>query len=155
MEKRVSFGEQLKRYSRYMRSLPRPLNPVIPALRGVELMQEEDLKYVAEWVGDDADERLREAVRDGLIELHCRNPCGYSRFDVYRITAKGRRARDEFRRYREEVIRSRKNDESIPMGEFIERVERGELLQVPDEWAARDAEREDTGRIAASARGAA
>lgn len=155
MEKRVSFGEQLKLYSRYMRSLPRPLNPVIPALRGVELMQEEDLRYVAEWVGDDADERLREAVGDGLIELHCRNPSGYSRFDVYRITAKGRRARDEFRRHREEVIRSRKNDESIPMGEFIERVERGELLQVPDEWAARDAEREDAGRIAASARGAA
>ena len=155
MEKRVSFSEQLKRYSRYMRSLPRPLNPVIPALRGVELMQEEDLKYVAEWAGDDADERLREAVRDGLIELHSRNPCGYSRFDVYRITAKGRRARDEFRRYREEVIRSRKKDVSIPMGEFIERVERGELLQVPDEWAARDAERDNAGRIAASARGAA
>ena len=133
------FSEQLERYSRYMRSLPRPVNPVIPMLRGAELAQEEDLKYVAKWAGDDADECMREAVRDGLIELHAKNPCGYSRFDVYRITAKGRRAHDMFRKYREEMLRSRKDEEAIPLGEFVERVERGELLQVPDDRAGKDA----------------
>ena len=148
--KRVSFTEQLGRYSRYMRSLPRPFNPVVPMLGGGGLVADARLRYVAEWAGDDADECIREAVRDGLIELYRRNPSGNTRFDVYRITAKGERAHEWFEKHRDELEIHYREGEAIPFDEFIERVERGELLQVPDEWAAMD-EKENARRAAAGA----
>ena len=147
-EKRVSFTEQLGRYSRYVRSLPRPFNPVVPTLGGAELVPAESLRYVATWLGDDADKRIQEAVDDGLIELHRRNPGGYSRFDLYRVTAKGHKAYERFQEYREEHRLRYREGDAIPFDVFIERVERGELLQVPDEWAAAD--EKDNARRAAS-----
>ena len=145
--RRVSFTEQLGRYSRYVRSLPRPFNPVVPMLGGAGLVQEEDLRYVAEWVGDDADACIRDAVRDGLIELHRKSPIGRGRFDLYRITSKGERAYERFKVYRDEAELRCREGKPIPFDEFVERVERGELLQVPEAWAALDGE--EGGRQAA------
>ena len=171
-EKRVSFTEQLGRYSRYMRSLPRLYNPVVPMLGAGGLVTDSRLRYVASCSGDDADECIREAVRDGLIELHRKNPYGYGGLDLYRITARGEMAYERFRVYQDkadarcrEMLRlsgpcatagndrgeadaGRREGGAIPFDEFIERVERGELLQVPEEWAAAD-EKERARRAAA------
>ena len=151
MEKRVSFAEQLGRYSRYMRSLPQPFNPVVPMLGGADLVQREDLGYAARWAGDDADGCIREVAQAGLIELHRRNPCGYRRFDVYRVTAKGRGVYERFRECRERVEALHKEDRPIRLDAFVEMVERGELLQVPEDWA--DADEKGLARRAAPGRG--
>ena len=113
-------------------------------------MTDARLRYVASCSGDDADECIREAVRDGLIELHRKNPYGYGRLDLYRIAARGEMAYERFRVYQDEADARCREGKWIPFDEFIERVERGELLQVPDEWAAMD-EKENARRAAAGA----
>ena len=153
-EKRVSFTEQLGRYGRYARSLPRLFNPVAPMLGGGVLVTAGRLGYVASCSGDDADECVREAVRDGLIEAHMKNPHGYDMLDLYRVTARGKGEYERFREYADEMDAICREGKGIPFDEFIERVERGELLQVPDEWAAMDEKDGGPRRAAAAEAGA-
>ena len=53
-------------------------------------------------------------------------------------------------KYQDEADARCREGGPIPLGEFIEGVERGELLQVPEEWAAAD-EKERAQRAAAGA----
>lgn len=56
------------------------------------------INYVAQRLGYDTEECIRMALEDGYIELYHRNQHGYREYDTYRLTAKGRKARDEHTR---------------------------------------------------------
>ena len=82
------------RQYRSMRRDPPPINPVIPAAGGSDTMSVALVNYVAQCTGYDTEECIQVALEDGEIELYYRCPGGYREYDVYRFTAKGRRACD-------------------------------------------------------------
>lgn len=82
---------------RSMRTDPPPINPVIPAAMGSHTVIADVVDYVARLTGYDAEECIQKAIEDGVIELDSEG--GWERGDgVYRFTAKGRRASDEYAR---------------------------------------------------------
>lgn len=52
------------------------------------------IDYVARWAGYGTEECIQKAVDDGDIEVYYLNLYGDREYDVYRLTAKGRRASD-------------------------------------------------------------
>ena len=52
------------------------------------------INYVAQCTGYDTEECIQVALEDGEIELYLRNPGGCRKYDICRLTAKGRRECD-------------------------------------------------------------
>ena len=86
-----------RRCRSYRKDLP-CTNPVIPAAGRHDLAGVAVINYVAQRLGYDTEECIRMALEDGYIELYHRNQHGYREYDTYRLTAKGRKARDEHTR---------------------------------------------------------
>ena len=73
---------------------PPPINPVILATGGSDTVTVVIINYVAQCTGYDTEECIQVALEDGEIELYLRNPGGCRKYDIYRLTAKGRRECD-------------------------------------------------------------
>lgn len=75
-------------------------------------MIDDAVEYLARLVGYDAEECIQKAIEDGLIEVDSEG--GWERGDgVYRFTAKGRKASDEYARgvFERSAERARKERE--------------------------------------------
>lgn len=100
---------------RSMRTDPPPINPVIPAAMGSHTVIADVVDYVARLTGYDAEECIQKAIEDGVIELDSKG--GWKRGDgVYRFTAKGRKASDEYARgvFERSEEMARRNREEDP-----------------------------------------
>ena len=99
---------------RSIRTDPPPVNPVIPAALGSCTVVVAAIDYVARWAGYDTEECIEKAIEDGLIELDEKNEWKRD-YDVYRFTAKGRRASDAHARgvfdRSEELARREREDD--------------------------------------------
>ena len=83
----------LRRCRKSIRRDPLPINPVLLAAAGTETVSVHKVDYVAQPAGYDAEECIQKALEDDEIEMYC--PSRGSRgYDIYRLTAKGRRISD-------------------------------------------------------------
>ena len=78
---------------RSFREDPPPTNPVILSARGMaNTASVAVIDYVARRLRYDTEECILRALEDGEIELFYRDRLGDRSYDMYRLTAKGRRA---------------------------------------------------------------
>ena len=70
-------------------------SPVILAAGLEETVTVNMVNYVARWIGYDAEECILKALEDGEIEIFETSPDGSRGYDIYRLTAKGRREADQ------------------------------------------------------------
>ena len=69
-------------------------SPVILAAGFEKTVSVNMVNYVARWIGYDAEECILKALEDGEIEIFETSPDGSRGYDIYRLTAKGRREAD-------------------------------------------------------------
>ena len=85
-------------------------SPVILAAGLEETVTVNMVNYVARWIGYDAEECILKALEDGEIEMYKTSRLERRGYDLYRLTAKGRREADQhihevFQRGREAAMR--------------------------------------------------
>ena len=78
-----------------IRTDPMSPSPVILAAGLEETVTVNMVNYVARWIGYDAEECILKALEDGEIEIFETSPDGSRGYDIYRLTAKGRREADQ------------------------------------------------------------
>ena len=67
-------------------------NPAILAAGFEDMLSVNRVGYVARRIGYDAEECIQKALEDDEIEMYKQGGDGHRRYDVYRLTAKGREA---------------------------------------------------------------
>ena len=93
-----------------IRTDPMSPSPVILAAGLEETVTVNMVNYVARWIGYDAEECILKALEDGEIEMYKTSRLERRGYDLYRLTAKGRREADQhihevFQRGREAAMR--------------------------------------------------
>ena len=101
-----------------IRKNPLPINPVILASGGSDTVLVMMIDYVARWADYDTEECIQKALEDDEIEMYRPSPDGDRGYDLYRLTAKGRRRsdrhiRDVFRRSDELARRECERDRRL------------------------------------------
>ena len=99
-----------------IRADPMTPNPAILAAGFENMLSVNRVGYVARRIGYDAEECIQKALEDGEIEMHRPSGDEHRGYDVYRLTAKGRRALDRHMRKvfqrSEEAARRRRGEEA-------------------------------------------
>ena len=99
-----------------IRADPMTPNPAILAAGFENMLSVNRVGYVARRIGYDAEECIQKALEDGEIEMHRPSGDEHMGYDVYRLTAKGRRALDRHMRKvfqrSEEAARRRRGEEA-------------------------------------------
>ena len=93
-----------------IRTDPMSPSPVILAAGFEKTVSVNMVNYVARWIGYDAEECILKALEDGEIEMYKTSRFERRGYDLYRLTAKGRREADQhllevFQRSREAARR--------------------------------------------------
>ena len=91
-ESSTSQSRPCRRWS--IRRNPLPINPVILASGGSDTVLVMMIDYVARWADYDTEECIQKSLEDDEIELYYQSRGGDRRYDLYRLTAKGRRMSD-------------------------------------------------------------
>ena len=86
-------GSSRSRPLQSIRRDPLPTNPAVVAAGFSETADVAVINYVARRIGYDTEECIQKALEDNEIEMY--RPSRNREYDVYRLTARGRRAADE------------------------------------------------------------
>ena len=108
-------GLSSKRPRLSIRRDPMSPNPAILAAGFEDMLSVNRVSYVASRIGCDAEECIQKALEDNEIEVCKVGGGGHRRYDVYRLTAKGREAlvkhtREAFQRSAEAARRRREEE---------------------------------------------
>ena len=88
-------GSSRSRPLQSIRRDPLPTNPAVVAAGFSETTDVATIAYVSQRIGYDAEECIQKALEDREIEMYQPTRDGSREYDVYRLTARGRRAADE------------------------------------------------------------
>ena len=77
-----------------IRREPLPTNPAVVAAGFSETVNVNVINYVAQRIDYDAEECIQKALEDNEIEMYAPSRGGNRGYDVYRLTARGRKAAD-------------------------------------------------------------
>ena len=94
MEMQESSTSQSRPRRWSIRKNPLPINPAVLASGGSDTVSVRMVNYVARWADYDTEECIQKALEDDEIEMYRPSPDGDRGYDLYRLTAKGRRISD-------------------------------------------------------------
>ena len=86
-------GSSCSRPLQSIRRDPLPTNPAVAAAGFSETVNVNTINYVAWRIGYDTEECIQKALEDNEIEMY--RPSRKRGYDIYRLTARGRRAADK------------------------------------------------------------
>ena len=105
---------------------PLPTNPAVVAAGFSETVNVNTINYAAWRIGYDTEECIQKALEDHEIEMYRPTPDGNRGYDVYRLTARGRRAADKHLKevFQRSAERARRDYEAELRGDLWPAVDR-------------------------------